>query len=817
MSRFTLISSAISMGGIAVWCMHFIGNRAFILGDGAAVGQIAYSPGYTGLSFFVPVIVLTLAFWSVGTGEKVQIYRVVLGGTIVGFGVCGMHYLGQAGIINYVCVYSIGHVVGAAAIAVVASIGALGIFFRWRATWAASFWRRALCAVILAGAVSGMHWVASVGTEYRLKPSKHFPNSMSRNATVIVVIVLSVTSCFIFLALTLIAQSRRRSAADRAQKVSLAAAYFDPDGRLMVSPEGLLPSRKITDSFIERSFNDVFNVSHPVFLWIYRTSHYWPGITKLLPGMLAHIPQLERTPSGNASKSGMHLVNDQGVPVDDYSIIFRELFCIAASNLAEDVNRTLEEVGVLFPAIISTGRKPGKKDSRRTTPASSVDIEREGISVPVLGNGQLLFVVNKLSRRESEQLQASGWRFAVPKNVAPILARSMQVDVIELRRHLGDMSELAKSYPILEPGVHLACFSIRAAISGGFDVLVRRDGINQLPTMQLPFSNLEGWLLDYLKTIDGQTVVQCTKHLKRTIESTSHPKEQLLATQFLATLDALRSEIGDPVFNDALLISKPFQAPCRGSTESSPPGTAILIAFRLLAPIHSNSPGKKFDFIPLGLFKSLQLVYRNSPDHAVFARKTYREFSPILDAATRQARTSNARPTTPGKIFNRQSTNALEKAGRGDDGKLYQTTSPPRPPARGTGFWNKKRRQGSKDDGHRVLVKPDNSSENNLVQTTSQEHNPFGGILVSQDVNVDVREYPDTVDAVSGGAESGSSTPMPLNGGHNGNGKKQLTKVSIEMVDMKFGKTGVFSTVTKEEDESLTFVDELLATCVESR
>ena len=46
-------------------------------------------------------------------------------------------------------------------------------------------------------------------------------------------------------------RSRRRSA-DRAQQVVLACAIFDPDGKLMVTPEGLLPSRKITDAFYER-------------------------------------------------------------------------------------------------------------------------------------------------------------------------------------------------------------------------------------------------------------------------------------------------------------------------------------------------------------------------------------------------------------------------------------------------------------------------------------------------------------------------------------------------------------------------------------
>ena len=54
------------------------------------------------------------------------------------------------------------------------------------------------------------------------------------------------------MALALIGQRSRKLSADRAQQVVLACATFDVDGKLMVTPEGLLPSRKITGSYLER-------------------------------------------------------------------------------------------------------------------------------------------------------------------------------------------------------------------------------------------------------------------------------------------------------------------------------------------------------------------------------------------------------------------------------------------------------------------------------------------------------------------------------------------------------------------------------------
>ena len=47
-------------------------------------------------------------------------------------------------------------------------------------------------------------------------------------------------------------QRRRRQLADRAQHVVLASATFDPDGRLLVTQEGLMPSQKITKQYNQR-------------------------------------------------------------------------------------------------------------------------------------------------------------------------------------------------------------------------------------------------------------------------------------------------------------------------------------------------------------------------------------------------------------------------------------------------------------------------------------------------------------------------------------------------------------------------------------
>ena len=82
------------------------------MADGQPEMQIAYSSGFTALSFFVPIFVLLAAFFSIGSDITASWWRVCIGGVLSGGAICGMHYLGNASIYNYVCEYDTINVVG---------------------------------------------------------------------------------------------------------------------------------------------------------------------------------------------------------------------------------------------------------------------------------------------------------------------------------------------------------------------------------------------------------------------------------------------------------------------------------------------------------------------------------------------------------------------------------------------------------------------------------------------------------------------------------------------------------------------------------
>lgn len=173
------------MGGFGIWAMHFVGkilpslfcghalsqtgNRAIVLEHGDPQRQILYNPGFTALSFFVPILVLLFAFYTLGVTNRARQLHIAIAACLTGAAVCGMHYLGQLGVENYHCSYHVQNVIGAAIISVIASYVALSVFFRLRQAWTDVWWKRTLCGAVLAVAVSGMHWTAAAGTIYHWK------------------------------------------------------------------------------------------------------------------------------------------------------------------------------------------------------------------------------------------------------------------------------------------------------------------------------------------------------------------------------------------------------------------------------------------------------------------------------------------------------------------------------------------------------------------------------------------------------------------------------------------------------------------------
>ncbi|KAL5603923.1 hypothetical protein FOVSG1_006673 [Fusarium oxysporum f. sp. vasinfectum] len=750
---------------------HFIGNRAIDLADGEPDMQVAYSSGFTAASFFVPILVLLAAFVAVGTNNPVSWWRLITGGVLCGTAVCGMHYLGNASIDNYTCVYRPAYVISSAIIAIVASNVALAMFFVFRAMWANSWWKRVISAVVLAGAVSGMHWCAAVGTRYRLVKIKPEGNEPSRSATVVVVICLSLSACFIIAISAILRARNMRRSALRAQQITVGAAIFDKSGRILVDPDGFIPSTVVTDSFLEKNTKEGFNIGHPLFHWMFLASRNWGMISSLVGGMRQHVSQLPHSRTHKDGRRGIQLVSDHGERIESYDMIFRELFCLAAAALADRLRKDLTSIGVLWDEILPTGANGRRPQAQQKKPGQggfapeaidddkhgSLDMAEKGINTRQqdYGRGSLMFLISRAdSDRDAERFVSAGYRFAELHQVSEIIRSSMHIKSHEFETKLREMSTYTSEQNQLLPGVHLGFFAIRARVSSGFEVLARKGARNLLPSMALPFNTLEDWQVHLLMQFTNMSVSRVLQSFNDDDASQRTTREAEFAGQLSDTIKALREWTQEPLFEDAILTSTTVRVPCRGDEGRS---GATMIAMRLVIPIHSVPSSPNCEFVPLSLFKMRQVLPQFNQD---FMQDVHLEFGHIVKTIDRR---EGSQDSTIGLSSNRWPFGQSDTlAGARRKAKSVSTAlsgrrlpSPDSTRSRSSstinlcppGSVNRTRSLDSTDDSGAYPARDE------LPQATPS----YGGIMVFQEVTIDVEEGQETVRAQNNGTETSNT------------------------------------------------------------
>ncbi|KAG5976615.1 hypothetical protein E4U56_001700 [Claviceps arundinis] len=654
-----LLGAAIAMGGIAIWSMHFIGNRAIYMLDGEETAQIAYSTALTVMSLLLPILVLVLAFLGVSGSGHTCWYRIVFAGILSGGAICGMHYLANASISNYVSTYKLSYLIGSIIIAVLASTTALALFFVFEKSWSNAWWKRIGCAMVLAGAVSGMHWCAAVGTRYRLvmvTPGK----GVSRQNTMIVVICLAISAGVLMTCLAIYSTWVRHDYASKSQQVVLAAGVFDDKGRIMVTQDGYLPSEVVTDTYLPKSNDDVFNTNHPLFHWMFRASRNWDTMTKMMGKMARHIALLaHENNTGRAGRAGVKLVGVDGLLVNDYDTILRELFCVTAEALATKTKETLSRAGTLWDDMFVTGES---RAAPRKRPVLSMDsfsmhglaekgFQPNAASVQEYGRGCLMFLVRRADgKRDVERLEAAGFRFAEVHQVVGTIRASMHIKTPDLEARLRAMSTQRDSTTLLAPGVHVGLFAVRARLDrSGFDVLAQKSARNLLPCVALPMKRLDPAHEAFVFSLRGLTLAAILGRIERQLHFIS-TDEKTFATALRAGMSTLRDVLGDEAFDEATLLPRSVQLPCAGSQRSGQPqqlARCTLIAFQLVMPIHASPLAPHCEFTPLTFFKMRQLTYDGSPHHVDFSHMVHRDLSSgILDAPSRAATVSSPVPPT---------------------------------------------------------------------------------------------------------------------------------------------------------------------------
>jgi len=146
-----LLLAAVSIGTTGIWVMHFIAMLGYSIGGQA----ISYNVPVTILSMLIAIAVVAVGLFIVGFGRGDDGRRLLLGGSIIGIGVAGMHYMGiWAMRMPDTMGFSLVLVILSVIIAMVAGTAAL-----WAAIRLSGLRATLIASLIMGAAVSSMHYI----------------------------------------------------------------------------------------------------------------------------------------------------------------------------------------------------------------------------------------------------------------------------------------------------------------------------------------------------------------------------------------------------------------------------------------------------------------------------------------------------------------------------------------------------------------------------------------------------------------------------------------------------------------------------------
>lgn len=362
--------------------------------------------------------------------------------------------------------------------------------------------------------------------------------------------------------------------------------------------------------------------------------------------MKHHLLQL---PHSRGEKSGIQLINEHGEMIKDYDAIFRELFCVAALTLSEQLGEHITSMGVLWDDVLSTGayrarvmprlRRPRSpiSDSESTAKEEDqggVDAAEKGFPAyqTECGRGSLMLLVRQVyTGRDADRLTSAGFRFAELHQVSSLIQASMQIQSNDFEKTLRGLETYAGQGKRQSSGSYIGLFAVRARVdSRGFQVLVHKGARHVLPSERLHTGSIDKWQVDFLRQFQGMPVSSLVPRLFDDDVAPASSNEKAFARQMGETIKSLRKSIKDPLFEKAVLSPTVVHLPGHESQAE-----AVMITLRLVVPIHSVLSSADCEFVPLSILKMHQA---SDGWHQEFTRGVHREFGSLVQS--RHANTS---------------------------------------------------------------------------------------------------------------------------------------------------------------------------------
>ncbi|CAK9786735.1 hypothetical protein CC85DRAFT_276788 [Cutaneotrichosporon oleaginosum] len=477
-----------------------------------------------------------------------EVIKIFVTGMVAGWGVAGMHYIGQVSIndIPYIA-YKVGYIVGSIIIASGAVIIALYIMFiMLRPKLKHSWVSKIMVAIILAGAVCGMHYTGMRGTIYGWeadrRPSGSTSMSGTKRAITGIVAALAFFACLGVATFIVINSMRDRKERARRRRVAVASVLLDNHDRMLVSAiDGLLPMCDIaslsptdeakkwalneTASSIESSGLGVDLTTHnDAFLqamkmtWSWRNA-FWSSLNPFASAsevVGANGLELAPTPQPAAHQqlappppTPMHMqhrgsvatnATTTGSVISSMTVLtklniarFLEKFAVSATQLSVRLTgkqEGLNRLGVLYDKILTTGwvRLRNGKDT--------------------VSKGQLIFLVRRVtSEEERSDLLSRHFIFADAPSVATSLHKTLSTPFDGVLQFLDDMRVFCDQTlrMSLRPNTLYAGVAVvQATPFDGLHILLDNEDRSQIPMREVcTFSTLPGLPVDVADGLAG--------------------------------------------------------------------------------------------------------------------------------------------------------------------------------------------------------------------------------------------------------------------------------------------------------------------------
>jgi PAS domain S-box-containing protein len=155
-----LTGGSITMG-LGIWAMHYVGMLALKL------PVAVFYDWPTVLASLLAAMLASCVALFVVSRKTMGFFRILIGGSLMGAGIAGMHYIGMEAMrLPAMCRYDPGLVILSVILAVVISMVALWLTFHLRDQATATDWRKLSSAVLMGSAIPVMHYTGMAAATF---------------------------------------------------------------------------------------------------------------------------------------------------------------------------------------------------------------------------------------------------------------------------------------------------------------------------------------------------------------------------------------------------------------------------------------------------------------------------------------------------------------------------------------------------------------------------------------------------------------------------------------------------------------------------